>query len=261
MKNKKIIFLMLVILGLLFITSFLVIKEPFTTEEESLREQTNALVTQFNDTLCPAIKITLDNYKIPSDTNTSSSGDMPAPSEESGGPSQAEVDNSLKMMNPPNDEESQIKAIRAFEKDLGSPTFPCPPPEDPVQLPADIDKRILITLKYFDRELPKMKQKLVGALNNCDQKITEGFNNVCPPPTGKTKSPPPPPGQQKGCMNIHDLSPETKMAILRARYNTLSRLLENPEIPGLMARVKTLTDELLEAKKKAENMELTPSCP
>lgn len=240
MKNKK-IFLLVVFLSILFITSLFIFKEPFTTEEKPIRDQINAIITQFNETLCPAIKVVLDNYKIPSDTTTSQIEET--------------------------EEEKTLKAQKQFEKDLGSPLFPCPPPEDPVQLPADIDKRILAALNYFVKELPKMKEKIVGALNNCNPNmekgftpINESFQDICPPPIGKTSTPPPRPDQQKGCINIYDAPEETKLVILKARFDALSRLLENPETPALMAKVKFLTQELLETKRRAENMELQPSC-
>jgi hypothetical protein len=264
MKNKKIIFLTAVFLMILFVTSFFIITEPFKTEEDTMREQIKAIMTQIDDVVCPATKVILDDYKVPADG--------------------AQL---------PQDESEEAKLTRArikFEKDLGGPSFPCPPPDDPIQIPADINKRIIRVLKFLDKKLPEMKEKIVAAMNNCNPTQTEGFQNgapppigrtylypiseprfstpgpapenmdICPPPEGKTSTPPPPPDKRNTCINPYDMPDEYKPRIIKARLEALSQVLENPETPTLMAKVKSLTVELLEVRKRAENLELAPSC-
>ena len=265
MKNKKFIFLTVVFLVILFITSYFIITEPFATQEDTIKEQVKAIMTQFDDVLCPAIKVVLDDYKVPPDTTSQT---------------------------PPAEETEEGKLTRArvaFEKDLGGPSFPCPPPDDPIQIPADINKRILRSLKFFEKKLPEMKEKIVSAMNNCNPIKTEGFQNegppigrtylypiseprfstpgpspelmdICPPPEGKTSTPPPPPDKRNTCINPYDMPDEYKPRIIKARLEALSQVMQNPDIPPLMAKVKSLTQELLEIRKRAENLELAPSC-
>jgi hypothetical protein len=238
MKIKKILFVTVVFLAILFLTSYLIIKEPFQTEEDTTREQINTIITQFSDVLCPAIKVSLENNKIPDD-----------PDENSGPPKEE------------TEEEKTQRAIRKLEKDMGTRVFPCPPPEDPIQLPADIGRRIVISLAYFEKKLPELKNEIVNSLNNCNPPPPEGFQDICPPPPGKTKSPPPPPNKKNDCVDIHSIPDYVKPLILKQRLQALSLVLKNPNVPKQLATVKELTQELLETKKRAESGELKPNCP
>jgi hypothetical protein len=251
MKNKKITFVIVVFLAILFISTYFIIKEPFENEEDTTKQQINTIITQFSDVLCPAIKVTLDSYKIPDGPTKEDPNPAVPPKEET-------------------EEEKTLRAMEKFEKELGIRSFPCPPPEDPIQLPADIGRRIVVSLKYFEKKLPELKDQLVNSMNNCNppkvdtenkEEVKEEFQDVCPPPFGKTSTPPPPPDKRRGCVNIHDIPDYVKPIILKQRLQTLSIVLKNEQVPKQMATVKELTQELLEAKKKAENLELTPNCP
>jgi hypothetical protein len=215
MKLKKILIAIGIFLSALLLSVILIVREPFATEEETIRKEINTVITIFNDTLCPVNKIVLDDYKM-------------------------EV-------------ETLEAATEKLKMEAGGSVFPCPPPEDALQLPADIDKQIQRSLYFFSKKLKSMKDNLTQTLNSCDKKvtITEGFEA-----TVKICSSPPPPPTNQDC-----IQPSEIPAILKARAQVLSNLIQDKQIAETIAAIQSDTAELLTLKKRAESGDLRPSCP
>ncbi len=198
---------------------YLNIKEPFVVQEQSIITQINTIITMFNDELCPITKILIDDLKIEKEGNES--------------------------------------AARAqLEEEAQGPLFSCPPPTDPLQLPADIDKRIERTLQFFEKKLREMKKKVEDALTTCPS--AEGFQDspdLTQTPTCCVSAQTP-----LGVKSIV-LTEEDKKRILEQRLQILSNLMQQQKIVELFAKVKADADELRRVKQKAEAGELKPNCP
>jgi hypothetical protein len=166
------------------------------------------------------------------------------------------------------DAEKRAAAHADLEKDAGGSLFPCPPPADPVQLPATIAKQVERSIAFFEKRLKEMKDELLQQMNQCGapkaEVEVEGFatQEVCSPPLGQPTSPPPPPkSNPSSCLDVHDLKPEQRSQILKARLETLSALARKPGVADSLAKIQETTKELLDIKKKAEAGELKPNCP
>lgn len=225
----------------LFSAYFLVTTEGFEDQQTPLETQLNEAMTFFSEVLCPTHKILLE------DAMTGKEG---------------------------SDAEKRISAELEIQKTAGGPIFSCPPPNDPVQIPADIATRIQRTLDFFSRRLQELKKNITVSLNQCpgategfmgvQHPQTEGFANLeaCPPPPGQTSTPPDPKTlQSPGCKPIQTVDTATRQEILKARYNAVSTLVNDSKVATALAKIKADSDELLELKRKAEKGELMPNCP
>lgn len=234
----------------LFSAYFLITTEGFEDQQTSLETQLNEAMTFFSEVLCPTHKILIE------DAMTGKEG---------------------------SDAEKRISAELEIQKTAGGPIFSCPPPNDPVQIPADIATRIQRTLDFFSKRLQELKKNITVSLNQCpgttegflgvqhpqtkrflDVKHpqTEGFQEACPPPPGQTSTPPDPKTlQSPGCKPIQTVDTTTRQDILKARYSAVSTLVNDPKVATALAKIKADSDELLELKRKAEKGELMPNCP
>jgi hypothetical protein len=213
----------------LFSAYFLVTTEGFEDQQSPLETQLNEAMTFFSEVLCPTHKVIVD--------------DAMAGKEGS-------------------DAEKRISAEFEIQKTAGGPLFSCPPPNDPVQIPADIATRIQRTLNFFSKRLEELKKIITESLNQCPG--TEGFINqeACPPPPGQATTPPDPKAlQPAGCKPVQAIDDTTRQDILKARYTAVSALVNDPKIATSLAKIKADSDELLELKRKAEKGELMPNCP
>lgn len=125
----------------------------------------------------------------------------------------------------------------ALEKQAGGAVFVCPPPLDPAQIPANIDERIQRTIAYFLKKLETGKKDILTSMNRC-----EGFQPI------------------QNTVNIAEISEQQKLEILKARHAVLTNLLNQKQIPEQLAKIKSLSEELLSLKQKAESGELKPNC-
>jgi hypothetical protein len=224
MLKKKIVYLFLAFLLTVFLATVLVIKETFITQEEQLTKDINSAMTVFSDVLCPTYNIIIQDIK------TGLEG---------------------------SDGEKAEAAINVLEKEAKGTIFTCPPPNNPIQIPANINERIQRTIDYFLIKLENNKKTLLESMGKC-----EGFQDICPPPAGKSTNPPPPPDViNKNCVNLYKVPKEDILPLLKIRYSNLSNLIKQPQIPEKLAKIKLLSDELLEIKRKAEAGELKPNCP
>jgi hypothetical protein len=231
MKKKTLLWILFFFILLLILTVSLSVKESFENLDDEITKEINSVITLFNDSFCPAYNVLLEDKMI-------------------------EMDGT--------EEQKMIAAHAQLEKDAGGALFPCPPPADPVQLPATIAKQVERSIQFFEKRLEEMKTNLLEQMNQCGSSPAEveGFAtpNVCAPPLGKTRSPPPPP-KPSTCLDVSDLSPDQRSAILKARLETLSTLARKPGVADSLANIQAITQELLDTKKKAEAGELRPNCP
>lgn len=227
----KLIYLFLLILAFLMIISLLILREPFENMEQPLEQKIQESMTVFSDILCPVYKILVDDLKAQKEGSES---------------------------------EKNTAAHLEIQTMAGGTVFPCPPPADPVQIPADIDLKIQRTVFFFQKKVESMKEQLTKALGTCVDIKIEGFENaatrVCAPPLGQSKSPPPL-SNPENCIPPSDITPEQRKTIIEARYNTLATVVNQKDIINALAKVKADSTELLELKRKGEAGELASSCP
>lgn len=233
MKRKILIWSAAILTLLFIVTVTFAVKEPFEDKEDKATTEINTVITLFNDALCPAYKIMLEDAMV----------------EKQG-----------------TDAEKKDAAHRDIEKEAGGALFPCPPPADPVQLPATIAKQVERSIVFFGKRLQEMKDNLLNQMNQCGAPSSEveGFapQQVCAPPLGLTKSPPPPPkSSTSSCLDVYSLTPDQRSNILKARLETLSTLARKPGMAASLAKIQATTQELLSTKKQAEAGELRPNCP
>ena len=240
MSKRKFLYAILIFSVIaLFSAYFLYTTEGFEDQQTPQEAQLNEAMTFFSEVLCPTHKAILE--------------DAMAGKEGS-------------------DTEKRISAEIELQTSAGGPLFSCPPPNDPVQIPADISARIQRTLDFFSKRLQTMKTNITAAMNQCgstqegflamQDPITEKFQSVCPPPPGKTTTPPDPKSlNPPGCLSVQTIDEPTRQSIVRARYTTLSPLVNDSKIAAKLAKIKADSDELLELKRKAEKGELVPNCP
>jgi hypothetical protein len=228
-KRKYIYMLLFFSLVLLFSAYFLFTKEGFEDQQSPMENQLNEAMTFFSEVLCPTHKVILE--------------DAMAGKEGS-------------------DAEKRISAEFDIQKTAGGPLFSCPPPNDPVQIPADIATRIQRTLDFFSKKLQQMKKDVTTSLSQCPNTTVEGFQEACPPPPGQTTTPPDPKSlNPAGCKPVQSIDIQTRQEILKTRYSAVSTLVNDPKVATTLAQIKADSDELLELKRKAEKGELTPNCP
>ena len=212
----------------LFSGYFLFTKEGFEDQTTDLETQLNQAMTFFSEVVCPTYKVVLDDAmagKVGSDI------------------------------------EKRISAELELQKSAGGTLFICPPPNDPVQIPADITARIQRTLDFFSKRLKQMKNDITVSLNQCGP-LQESFQDICPPPPGQTTTPLDSKSLNPvGCMNIGKVDDKTRQQIIKARYDAVAILVNDSKVAASLAQIKADSDELLELKRKAENGELSPNCP
>lgn len=233
MSKRKYMYMILFFSVLvLFSAYFLFTAEGFEDQQTPIESQLNEAMTFFSEVLCPTHKVIVE------DIMTGKEG---------------------------TDVEKRNSAEFEIQKTAGGPLFSCPPPNDPVQIPADIAPRIQRTLDFFSRKLEQMKETITISLNQCGTPSTplqEPFQSVCPPPPGKSTTPPDPTSlHPANCISVHTVDTKTREEILKARYTSVSALVNDPKVATVLAKIKADSDELLELKRKAERGELTPNCP
>jgi len=228
MKPKLYIFL--AFLAIITLSFLIIIVEPFQTVEQTLEQKIQEIMTVFSEILCPVYKIIADDLKA----------------EKKGTESEKNAEADLEIQNM-----------------AEGPLFPCPPPDDPLQISADIGLRIQRAVFFFEKKLANMKEQLTRVLGTCiNVKDFEGFRDVCPPPIGESKSPAPPPSTKQGnCIPPQSIPPIIRKQIINARYNTLVNMANQKEIIDALAKIKVDTAEILEIKRKGEAGELGSSCP
>jgi hypothetical protein len=222
-------------------------KEGFTTEDPAATKATEitSFMTTASEVLCPAFKGILD------DKMTSYQEGSPA--------------------------EKLEKAMLEAVKEAGGTLFPCPPPDDPLAVPADIEGRTNRMLTYVQTQLNTGLTKIKESLD-CKgaAKVSEGFwstvldhlapfEDICTPQQLSDKQEVAKDEAAKAavqaCIAPQDVSPELRLQLLNQRSEALSRVMANPKTAILLADIKTAYQELQSLKNRAQSGMIQSSCP
>jgi len=163
------------------------------------------------------------------------------------------------------EEEKHRKGMAVLEADAGGPLFPCPPPSDPVNVPANINSRIKRTILYLYRKVKRARDKIQGAMN-CEKQSESDLDDQKKKEEKEDKAA----RRQRiedplGSLPSADqypqpISQKDRATILKLRANTLAQSLKNQTIVNQLVSVKTMTDGLLATKKAAEENKIRPTC-
>lgn len=170
---------------------------------------------------------------------------------------QSELSNTLSGT----DEEKQSTALKQMVQSAGGPLFPCPPPNEAIAVPADIDTRIQRTATFFQSELGKLRSKITMALD-CPK--FEGFQTICTEEElnkrKETLQEAAATEAIQSCVAPSSLSPADKELLLKTRRDTLSRVLTNESVLQMLVKVKDDGEAVQKLKQDALAGKLTPNC-
>lgn len=168
------------------------------------------------------------------------------------------------------DEEKRTLAIKKLVKDAQGTLFPCPPPDDPLAVPADIDERIKRTLKFFTTQISSMNKKIESSLE-CPSSGFEDFvepfamANVCREEDlqirEKHLAEEASISAATRCVASRDLKEKERKEILAARKIALMRVMTDKAISQSLAKLKGDTQELKEFKKSLIDGNVKSNCP
>lgn len=166
-------------------------------------------------------------------------------------------------------DEKRQYALQKVQKEAKGLLFACPPPEDPLFIASDIDKRIVGTIQYLLISLAEIKQKILKSLNECP----DGFQDMCTPEQEKlrqeTEAKKAAESSATSCSSPKELSTEDKNKILKQRSAAIQRALTEGTvqegltkipIPKAIVAIKALAEEIRTIKIKAERGELETNC-
>jgi hypothetical protein len=160
------------------------------------------------------------------------------------------------------DDEKRKQAIQDLTKEAAQPLFPCPPPDDPLQIPADIGDRMVHTVEFLYKKLSKSKSDIDKSLNNCP---SSGFQDMCSPEQEALKQKKEEEESAKSCISSAQVSTEDKNIILKARLASINTGL-SAKLTGAvsftdgLARVRQMAKNLKETKAKAESGQIQTNC-
>ena len=167
------------------------------------------------------------------------------------------------------DDEKRQQAIHDLTKEAKVSLCPCPPPDDPLQIPADIGDRMVHTVDFLYKKLSKAKFDIDKSLSECP---SSGFKDMCTPDQETIKQKKEEEESAKSCISSADTSTEDKDAILKARLASINtgvagtivimdgKLIKPISFTEGLALVRNLTANLKETKTKAESGQLENSC-
>ncbi len=203
--------------------------EGFTTKESSDESDVNTFMTTASEYICPTFQMI-----------------------------QTEVSNELSG----SDEEKQAAALQKMVASAGGPLFPCPPPNEAIAVPADIDTRIQRTATFFTSELAKLRGNITKALD-CPS-FKEAFTNICTDAQLKERQDKLQEAAAKSatesCVAPTSLSQTDKGLLLNTRRETLSRVLTNETTLQMLVKVKDDGEAVQKLKQDALAGKLTPNC-
>jgi hypothetical protein len=169
------------------------------------------------------------------------------------------------------DEEKRQLAIQKLTKDAQGALFPCPPPNDPLAVPADIDERIKRTLTYFNTQISSMNKKIESSLGCPPSSGFEDFiepfatANVCREEDlqirEKHLAEEASISAATRCVASRDLEATQRKEILTARKTALVRVMTDKAISQALAKLKGETQELKEFKRSLMEGKVMSNCP
>lgn len=169
------------------------------------------------------------------------------------------------------------KAMVETVKEAGGTLFPCPPPDNPLAVPSDIEDRTNRMMTYVQTQLNKGLTTIKESLD-CKgvAKTTEGFwssvldhlapfEDIC---TSQQLSERQADAKEQAakaaaqsCVAPQDVSPELKTQLLNQRADAIQRVMAKPETAILLAQIKTAYQELVSLKNRAQSGMIQSSCP
>jgi hypothetical protein len=234
----------ILLLGILWLVNFASLKEGFQadTPSRAKAEEITAFMTIASEALCPSLKGIVEDKQI----------------DYEGSPS-----------------EKLEKALVATTKEAGGALFPCPPPDNPLAVPADIEDRLKRTMTYVQTQLNSALSNIKASLD-CKGVVTEGFwsttldhlepfQDVCTTQqltekqaVAKEEAAK---AAAKSCVAPQDVSPQLGLQILNQRADSLARVMGDSKTPILMAQIDTGYKELQSLKNRAQSGMIQSSCP
>ena len=215
--------------------------EPFETIDDVYSEQITTFMTATSEILCPTYSFILEEM-----------------AKEKVG----------------SDDEKRAAALKDMTKAAGGALFPCPPPSDPLAIPANIDSRIQTTIQYFQTEIQTLLKKVQSSLDcptegftaaNSSHNYYEHFQDICSADQlalkKQTAEEAAAQDSAKECVAPQDVTLQQRMDILKRRAGALARLLTQKEVAQQLAKIKQGTEEAVSLKKRALAGELVPNCP
>jgi hypothetical protein len=236
MQNRYLYYISLILLigiVLLILISFKLV-ERFESTKSPEEDRINGFITTTSEALCPALLFMLN-------------------------------DAILEMRINGSQEEKNKKGMEVLEFDAGGPLFPCPPPSDPVYVPANINARIQRSIKYLYRRLKRAGEKIQGAMN-CKKKSESELDDEKEKEQKEDQNARQEPvyddsGSMKNAEQYNQpISQEDRYTILKLRANTLSTSISNQGMLYQLVAVKNMTDGLMAMKKAAEENKIRPTC-
>lgn len=233
-----------IVLSLLYITTKTT--EPFATPSDVYSEQITGFMTTTAEILCPTYTfIVTEKAK-----------------EKKG-----------------SDAEMKRAAEQTMVEEAGGALFPCPPPNDPLAVPANIDGRIQTTIKYFTTMLETLQANIQTALDcpTIPTTTTEGFSplnsafyaetfqDVCSADQlAYKKQTAEQAATQKAaqsCIAPQNVTPQQRTQILQQRASKLYNLLTQKSVAEQLLKIKQSSEEVQSLKRRMEAGELAPNCP
>jgi hypothetical protein len=227
--------------GILYLGTVLFSKEGFVNPSDKTMpddKQITAFMTTASEYICPTYEIVIED--------------------------------SMKEFNGSDDEKRKL-ANEKLAKDAQGALFPCPPPNDPVAVPADIDARITRTLTYFNTQITSINKKLESALGCPTSSGFEDFvkpfapPNVCREEDVKVRekhlAEEASISAANRCVASRDLEQNQRKMILAGRKKALARVMTDKAISEALAKLKVGTQELKEFKKNLVEGKVKSNCP
>lgn len=246
MKGNPYLYLAISILILIPIYYFIriyIIKEAFTNKLTEDAEVITTSMTQLSELICPSYEGVIES-----------------------------ILEEKKVSEPGKDERVQREeAAREIVKGAGGAIFPCPPPDDPLAVPVDIQNRVERTAKYLLEKTNSIINQLTSALNcpsegvqaTLPQQIA-GFQDICTEQESALKEDilreEALKEAAKKCKRPEDVSEEDRRMILQMRKDALNTVMNNKEVLDIIAEVKINTDQIRDIKARAQSGELTGLC-
>jgi hypothetical protein len=235
----------LILIGIVLLIVFASLKEGFQadTPEAAKAEEITVFMTTASEVLCPPLKGIVEDK-------------------------QRDYEGS--------DAEKLEKALAATAKEAGGTIFPCPPPDNPLAVPADIEDRLNRTLPYVQTQLNNALSNIKESLDCKGAAVTQGFwsttldhlepfQDVCTTEqltekqaVAKEEAAK---ASARSCVAPQDVTPQLGLQILNQRADALARVMGKESTPILMAQIDTAYKELQSLKNRAQSGMIQSSCP
>ncbi len=240
MSTRRFFAYAILCLMVVYIGTILITKEGFVNaspQEMSDDQEITAFMTTASEYICPTYETVLEE--------------------------------SMKEFNG-SEEEKRRLANQKLTKDAQGALFPCPPPNDPLAVPADIDVRIKRTLTFFNTQISNINKKIESSLG-CPSSGFEDFvepfamANVCNEEDlqirEKHLAEKASISAATRCVASRDLEEKQRKEILTARKTALVRVMTDKAISQALAKLKGDTQELKEFKKSLLEGKVKSNCP